>query len=99
MVGAGEESYLVRQKLLPHHEDLLQLVPPLLRPATHSSPALTQRLKYGCEKQRRFHKHNVSQFKCIACILHTCLYLTVYVILYESHDCEYYIILALCDRE
>lgn len=52
MVGAGQGSYLVRQKLLPHHEDLLQLVPPLLRPATHSSPALTQRLKYRCEKNK-----------------------------------------------
>lgn len=61
MVRAGQGSYLVRQKLLPHHKDLLQLVPPLLRPATHSSPALTQRLYTGEKKTKTQQKHSVSQ--------------------------------------
>lgn len=59
---ARYETYLVRQKLLPHHEDLLQLVPPLLCPATHSCPTLTQRLKYRRETKRQSsQKHHVKE--------------------------------------
>lgn len=75
MLRGGQRSYLVRLELLPHQKDLLQLVPPLLGPATHSSPTFTQGLQQKEQKINKEHheNHNVGQIsKCswgIACCM------------------------------
>lgn len=55
MFKGGQTFYLVRLKLLPDQEDLLQLVPPLLCPATHSSPTFTQGLHQ--KEHENYKKH------------------------------------------